>query len=130
MRNDFEHIEQTKFFNMLRILKDFYGSPLESLLTFAVPNGSNKSPVERIRFKEEGLIPGVPDVIFPFARIGYSGMALELKIHPNKPSPGQLEYMRLLRSQSWYCEVVWSGEEMWDRFCWYCSRPDWKDLWK
>lgn len=53
-----------------------------------------------------GIRPGVPDVLcFAPGRRGV-GLALELKVHPNKPTPAQLLWLDRLRSYGWGIDVV------------------------
>lgn len=56
--------------------------------------------------RQIGIRPGVPDVLcFAPGRRGV-GLALELKIHPNKPTPAQLAWLDRLRSYGWGIDVV------------------------
>lgn len=67
-----EHQEQVRLVNILR---NFY----PEVLFFAVPNGGKRDPREAKRLKDEGVLSGVADLVFPEARNGFNGLFLELK---------------------------------------------------
>jgi hypothetical protein len=48
-------------------------------LIYAVPNGVNKSPAARAKFKREGLTPGMPDVNIDIPSAPWHGMRIEFK---------------------------------------------------
>ena len=48
---------------------------------FHVPNGGRRSKGEAVRFKAQGVRPGVLDYFLPVARGGHHGLAIELKRH-------------------------------------------------
>lgn len=77
---DYEHIEQTKLFNWLRLYSNRYK---ELDLIFAIPNesyGSGRYAIIRGRkLKAEGRRAGVPDIFVPIPSKGYSGMFIEMK---------------------------------------------------
>jgi hypothetical protein len=80
-----EHEIQASFFQWIDIHKEKY----QGLnYFFAIPNGSNKSPAARMKFKREGLRSGVPDVCCPCPSIDgkYLGLWLEFK----RPGVGSL----------------------------------------
>lgn len=51
-----EHIEQVKFVQFIRTFHP-------ELLCFAIPNGADVSPNQRIRLVHEGMLVGIPDVM-------------------------------------------------------------------
>ena len=87
-------------------------------LWFAVPNGAFKSPVARMRFKRTGLKPGVPDCLYPVARGGYHGMAIEFKAPAVKSlglargttSKQQKWWIAQLKNQGWYVLLLDDAE--------------------
>ena len=96
-----EHEEQAQFVSMVEA-----AFPALSALLFAIPNGANKSPVARLRFKAEGLRPGVPDMFFASARNGRHGLFIEMKRRRGGTvSPEQKEYIEALRSEGYSAEV-------------------------
>ena len=53
-----EHIEQSIFVNYVR-------NKYTNLLIFAIPNGGMRHPVEALKLKHEGVVPGIPDLFVP-----------------------------------------------------------------
>ena len=78
---------------------------------FAVPNQGERSKATRGRMIREGLKAGVPDLILPVPRAGFCGAALELKIHPNKPSDSQAAWLDALEAIGWRCAVAYTLDE-------------------
>lgn len=63
------------------------------------------------RLKDKGVKSGVPDcVIFTPNKI-YNGLALELKIKPNKPTKNQLEWLSKLSLINWCTDVAYNFDE-------------------
>lgn len=80
-RNDHEHAEQVALFEWLAWKTN--QDPLFGL-AFAVPNGGNRDAVTAARLKDEGVKPGIPDVIWPVPKLDelgtqIGGLWLELK---------------------------------------------------
>lgn len=48
-------------------------------MMFHVPNGGYRNPREARNLSEEGVVPGVPDILLPVPRGGYHGLFIELK---------------------------------------------------
>ena len=69
----------------------------ELALLFHIPNGSNKSISEAIKFQEEGLKAGVPDLCLPVAKQGYNALYIEMK----RTVGG-----RLSKNQKWWIEQL------------------------
>lgn len=85
----------------------------ELALLFAVPNGGDRHEIVAWKMKAEGVKAGVPDYIFPVARGGFHGLAIELKSATGKASREQVRWIESLRDQGWRAEVCrgW-GEAM------------------
>ncbi len=107
-RSNNEHYEQVALFQWIDIHKDKHKG-LD--LTFAVPNGANTSPRIGKWMKEEGLKPGVPDVVLPLARQGYIGLWIEMKVDKNKPTKVQLDFHGRLREEGHKVVVCYNWEE-------------------
>ena len=92
-----------------------------------IPNGGQRTIMAGARLKAEGVVKGYPDIMV-FTE-GYKagrdesdrmldeirgnmarGLALELKVWPNKPSPEQEELHALLEKQGWRVAVCYSLE--------------------
>lgn len=69
----------------------------------AIPNGQYR-PGQRM---EPGIRSGFPDIIVPVARHSRTGLALELKVTPHKPTADQLEWHRKLLLRNWAVDVIW-----------------------
>lgn len=86
------------------------------LLWCHVPNGGQRNAIVGKMLKAEGVKKGVPDVLIfqPKARYviplvyEFSGLALELKVGRNKPSPEQLQWHERLRECGWRVEVCYT----------------------
>lgn len=65
-------------------------------------------------FKHEtGRVPGLNEVSIPVIELCL-GLAIELKIGKNKPTPAQLKWHEDLRSCGWRVEVCYSTQEVLD----------------
>ena len=83
---------------------------------FAIPNGANKSPAARMKFKREGLRAGVPDLFLPVRRndgpeVSRFGLFIEMKRKGEKPSLSQLQWHHYLRKQDYEVRVCYSADE-------------------
>lgn len=56
-----------------------------------VPNGGKRNAIEGAKFKRMGVLAGVPDILIFNKNYSFDGLAIELKIKPNKPTKIQLE---------------------------------------
>lgn len=82
--------------------------PLWSLL-FAVPNGGFRHKKTAVLMLEEGVKPGVPDLILPVARGGFHGLYIEMKrIKGSKVEATQKWWHEQLAAQG-YLVVVCKG---------------------
>ena len=63
------------------------------------------------RLKSKGVKSGVPDCLI-FNPVGnYIGLALELKIKPNKPTENQKKWLLELSVLGWECKVAYDLDE-------------------
>lgn len=63
------------------------------------------------RLKDKGVKSGVPDCLIFNQKGIYNGLALELKIKPNKPTENQKKWMLELSILGWMCKVAYTFEE-------------------
>ena len=103
-----EHAIQSAFIEWANLSIGKY--PALELL-FAIPNGANKSIVTAMKFKREGLRPGVPDVHLPFPYSGYAGFWIEFKSKRGKVSDDQWKWIEALRLAGHQVEICRSVEE-------------------
>lgn len=86
-----------------------------------VPNEGKRSKFEQYKAKKLGITAGVPDLLI-FNR-GFrnrpslsnvpdsSGLAIELKVKPNKVTANQEACMIKLQNVGWTCKVAYSFDE-------------------
>lgn len=79
-------------------------------LFFHVPNGGKRNVIEAVKFKRMGVLSGVPDILILNNNFPYSGLAIELKIKPNKPSKNQLEVIEKFKEVGFKVEVCYDFE--------------------
>ena len=99
-------------------------APCDPRLVAHIPNGGQRTIMAGARLKAEGVVKGYPDIMVFHAesvqrmagRDGwgnrYCGLAIELKVWPNKPSPEQEELHALLESQGWRVVVCYGLGEV------------------
>lgn len=63
---------------------------------FAVPNGANKSKTARTKFKEEGLLSGVADLILLVPNRTYHALLIEMKTRTGRQEPSQKEWQEAI----------------------------------
>lgn len=85
------------------------GNYPELSLLYHIPNGGKRSIREAVRFREEGVKAGVPDLCLPVARNGFHGLYIELKrTKGGRTTDCQKQWLNALSSQG-YCTAVCSG---------------------
>lgn len=68
------------------------------VLIYATPNEAKRSFALAAHLKAMGMTSGVPDLFIARPMAHYSGLYIELKVHPNKPTENQLSIaQRLIR---------------------------------
>lgn len=115
-----EHQEQVELF---RWAKQHEGKIQELRFLFAIPNGA-KLPYgrdrkgqrfsrEAVRLLEEGLKPGVPDIMLAFPFRGFSGLFIELKRAKkslSKVSGDQQAWIDALAANGYRVEICYGAE--------------------
>lgn len=82
------------------------------LLWCHVANERRSSIQAGARLKSKGVKSGVPDVLIFEPSSDYNGLAIELKIKPNKPSKNQKEWLERLSNSFWKTAVCYSIDEV------------------
>ncbi len=106
-----EHDEQVTVVSWARMMS--HKCPCLALL-HAIPNGARLrayktrsgkrwSP-EAKHLKDEGLLPGIPDLFLPHAAHGYHGFYLEMKRVGARPTGSQFAMLDALREQGYKAE--------------------------
>lgn len=78
---------------------------------FHSPNGGKRNAREALKFKKMGVLSGLPDLMFLDSTFNYCGLAIELKIKPNKPTENQLEQIKRLQNLGFKTAICYSFEE-------------------
>ncbi len=89
-----------------------------------VPNGGQRNAIVAAKLKAQGTVAGYPDIMMFHPEGLYAmsdregwgdrkvGLALELKVWPNKPTPEQLHIHDLLREAGWKVEVCYGIDDV------------------
>lgn len=78
------------------------------------PNEGLMKPQYGAKRKSMGVSSGYPDIMIHIKNKDYNGLAIELKVGYNKPSPEQLAWLENLKNQGWQTMVSWSFDEVMD----------------
>jgi hypothetical protein len=81
------------------------------LLWCHVGNERRTSIQAGVRLKKKGVKKGVPDILIFEPRGNYNGLAIELKIKPNKTSKEQKQWLDNLTKKGWLTDVCYSFDE-------------------
>ena len=88
-----------------------YPKLAEQGLLFSIPNGANKSIAQAMKFKREGLVSGIPDLMLAVPKGIYHGLFIEMKAAKGKPSANQIKMIGKLRDQYYYVDIINSFEQ-------------------
>ena len=102
-----EHTEQVALVQWAKLMQRKYPE-LKNL--FAIPNGGARDIVTGAKLKAEGVVAGIPDLFLASPHGAYSGLFIEMKIKPNKPTAKQLEVMSNLIEQNYAVHVCYSAD--------------------
>jgi hypothetical protein len=103
-----EHEEQAALFEWAALAQ---GQHPELAMLFAVPNGGQRHPAVAAQLKAEGVRAGVPDVFLAVARGRFHGLAIEMKVKPNRTTEAQDEWIARLRYAGYMAVTCWSANE-------------------
>lgn len=93
-------------------VSDYLKFQYPKVLFSHIPNGGSRNAREGAKFKRMGVRRGMPDfLIFGSNDPHTRGIALELKVKPNKPTPEQMEVIQELRKLKWEAHVCYSFDE-------------------
>ena len=76
-----------------------------------VPNEGKRTPFERYKFKTLGGVSGVPDILCFDSKGDFNGLAIELKIKPNKHTENQQKCLKTLEIKKWKIAVSYDFDE-------------------
>lgn len=97
--------------HLQHLVMRYLSTQYSDVLSIHVPNEGKRSPFMQYKFKYLGGLSGIPDVLVFRATDHYSGLALELKIAPNKPTKNQKLFLEKLSNAGWYATWTNSFEE-------------------
>lgn len=101
--------EQATLFNWAAMKS---GRRPELRLLFHIPNGGERRKTEAVRFKAEGVKPGVPDLFLPVARGPWHGLFIEMKRQKGgRVSDAQKRWINSLLRQGYLAEVCFGWKE-------------------
>ena len=86
-----------------------------------VPNGGKRNLREAARLKRMGVKAGIPDVLIFEPTIHGHGLAIELKVKPNRVTPEQLATMKALGERGWAWQPCYSMSDVMEAL--HCVRP-------
>lgn len=72
---------------------------------FAIPNGGARDPATGRKLKEEGALPGVPDLMLAVPHNGHAGLFLEIKTRTGTVSKEQRATHDALRAHGYAVAV-------------------------
>lgn len=81
------------------------------VLAFHVPNGGKRSAREGAKFKRQGVLAGVPDILIIKQKGSFSGFAIELKVKGGRLSPSQKERLQEFATSGFKTLVTYSFDE-------------------
>ncbi|AWU46076.1 VRR-NUC domain-containing protein [Blattabacterium punctulatus] len=90
---------------------DYLDYEYPHIFYFHPHNEARRTPYERFLIKVMRLRPGLPDILVPIPKKGRTGMALELKIKPNKLTENQIHIIDIFNSYNWKVNVCYDFEE-------------------
>jgi hypothetical protein len=100
--------------NAQRLLVAWFRATFPHLaaLFFAIPNGGARDPVTAKRLKDEGVLPGVPDLFLAVPRGDRHGMFVEMKaMTRGRVSPAQNRLLGALAAEGYMTAVPRGYEE-------------------
>jgi hypothetical protein len=98
-----------------------YRYPKLKRLLFAVPNGHYRNKATGVRLKNEGVVPGVADIILLIPNRGFSSLCIELKVGRNKQTENQLEWAEAATSAGNLYKVVTNFDQFRELVDWYMN---------
>jgi len=93
-------------------VSDYLKYQYPKVLFCHIANERKTSPARGAKFKRMGVRKGMPDFLI-FNRGGglFIGLAIELKIRPNKITPSQQEVLGQLYDAGWFTRVCYDFDE-------------------
>lgn len=77
---------------------------------YHVPNEGKRGRAAAGMAKAAGLKPGVPDLVLDVPAGIYHGLRIEMKVHPNRPTKDQKDWLQRLQGAGYLAAVCYSAE--------------------
>lgn len=78
---------------------------------FHPANGGKRPKGEAGKLKSMGVRKGVLDFLLPCRSGRWCGLAVELKVHPNRPTDAQADWLAMFENEGYLTRVCFSLEE-------------------
>ncbi len=101
-----EGLEQIAYLQWLQLQY-----PFVYRCTFHIANERKTSPQYGRYLKMLGVKAGVSDLFIAYPSGEYHGMFIEMKSRTGKPSPIQIEFLDLMRTQGYYSIICYGADE-------------------
>lgn len=85
--------------------------PALSPLLFAVPNGGSRHKVEAVHLKQQGVKPGIADLVLLFPRGGHGALLIEMKYGKGRQSNTQKNWQLTAESAGYRYVICRTLEE-------------------
>lgn len=82
----------------------------ELINLYAIPNGGSRNKLEAVNLKRQGVRAGVPDLCLAWPKGKYHGLYIEMKVHPNKATDKQEEWILNLSIAGYAVKVCYGAE--------------------
>lgn len=106
-----EHDFQVQAMRLVRTIAA--QNKVSPLLCMHIPNGGKYAhPRIAAKMKQAGVVAGYPDIMVFAPCRNACGLALELKVYPNRPTPAQLQVHQLLSDCGWTVAVAYSIDDV------------------
>jgi hypothetical protein len=99
-----EHDEQCAFIRWFR-----HAYPKKLIAAFA--NDGKRTPRQGAWMKDQGLLPGMPDILIASQNSGYPALFIEMKYGRNKLTESQESIKKQLESEGYLVKVCYSWQE-------------------
>jgi hypothetical protein len=85
----------------------------QGVIVCHIPNGRNAGSSRMGGWwKDQGVVSGLPDCMMFMPRNAFTGLAIELKVWPNKLSDEQVAVHEVLRKAGWQVAVCYGTGEV------------------
>jgi hypothetical protein len=94
-----------------RAILNYIGMQYKKAVVAHPANEGKRTKFEQFKIKWLGMKSGLQDILIFNPIKGFTGLAIEVKVKGNKPTPNQLQWQAWLRECGWKAEVVYGFDE-------------------